>query len=283
MAINQKHPKVSIIMATYNERSTYISASIDSILEQTFSDFELILIDDSTNINTIECINSFAGDHRVRIIRGESRYGFVNALNVGLAQAEGELIARMDGDDIALPNRLQDQVEYADRHPQIDVFGGSINIIDGEGKIVSERNYPSNRAKIWFMFLFRSPFAHPTIMFRRKIMDAGFLYDVQYIKAEDIDFLIRLFKQGYKFGNLERKVLNYRVCDDMSLKRTREQWIYNHKARSNRIIWGHPIFSILSYCISFLYVYIPQNVVSYIYRKENSKYKTNIGNCMFIK
>ena len=122
--------------------------------------------------------------------------GFVPALNEGLEYAKGELIARMDGDDIALNSRLEKQVAYAAAHPDISLFGGNIYIINEQDEVVSERRYKTTPNKIRQMFMYRNPLAHPTIMFRRNIIDCGFFYDPRFKKAEDVEFYLRLYKHG---------------------------------------------------------------------------------------
>lgn len=262
-------PLVSIAMATYNEPKAIITKSIISILNQDYKNIELLVADDSTHPETIDAINTLARqDSRIKIIRGEQRMGFVQALNQTLKLAKGQLIARMDGDDMAMSDRISKQVAYASLHPDIAVFGGSMNIIDENDQVISERYYPITPMKIKLMFMFRSPFAHPTVMFRREIIDQGFFYDPTYKKAEDIDFFMRLYKYGYKFGNLHDKLLNYRVPHDFQHKRSRDQWRYNHKARM-KFIPSQPLFSILSFFISWGYMYIPESIVSKYYSKEN--------------
>ena len=263
---------VSVIMATFNEPKAFIEASIVSILNQTFRDLELLIADDSTNAETVKVIDDFAAsDSRVVVIRKTERMGFVNALNEALNLAKGDLIARMDGDDMALPKRFEIQLRYAAVHPEVDVFGGDMDIIDEQGVVQSERRYPTTPATIQRKFIFRSPFAHPTIMFRRRIIDAGFRYNPEYKKAEDIDFLMRLYKHGYVFGNTGEKLLRYRVVGNLQHKRSRDQWIYNHKARSENFIWSKPLFSTASWLVSLAYQYAPSSVVSFFYKRENQK------------
>lgn len=256
-------------MATYNESGPIIRKSILSILNQDYKNLELIVADDSTVKETIDTINTFAvQDPRIKIIRQMQRMGFVPALNLALQQAQGELIARMDGDDIAMPDRISKQVAFSASHPEIAVFGGSMNIIDENDNIISERHYPTTPAELNVMFVFRSPFAHPTVMFRREIIDKGILYDPSYKKAEDIDFFMRIYKLGYNFGNLEDKLINYRVIKDFHRRRPKEQWRSNHRARK-KFIPTKPFFSILSYMVSWIYMYIPESIVSQYYAREN--------------
>lgn len=268
----QNNPLVSVIMATFNEPKNFIEESISSILNQTHRNLELLIADDSTSVETINIIDDFAAkDNRVVVIRKPQRMGFVNALNEAINIAKGDFIARMDGDDCCYPQRLEKQLKYAEDNPEIDLFGGNIDIVDENGDIKSERRYPTSEIAIKKMFMFRSPFAHPTVMFRRSVMDNGNRYNPKYKKDEDLDLFLRLYKQGYRFGNTSEKLLRYRVVGDITQKRDRSQLVYNHKARSENFDWHKPIFSIISWGASFLYLIIPMKVFTYLYKRENSK------------
>lgn len=265
-------PLVSVVMATYNEPQEFITASIGSILAQTYVNWELLIADDSTNEGTIQIIDAFAQkDKRIKIIREETRMGFVKALNIGLKSSKGIYIARMDGDDIALPDRLEKEVYYLEQHSAIDIIGGAMNIINEKGEIVSERFYPLGGYKLHLWSTFRNPLAHPTVMFRASIVQKGFLYNEEQKKAEDIEFWLRLKKNKYNIQNLSAKILNYRVVGNLGLKRNREQWIYNYKARKRNFCWRYPVFSILSVGISLLFVLTPNIIVETIYKRENTK------------
>ena len=179
---------VSVIMATFNEPVEYLSQAVDSILGQTHDNLELLIADDSTSAATIQAIDDYAhSDKRVTVIRGKDRMGVAGARNAALQKARGELIALMDADDISLHDRLEKQVRYAGEHPEIDLFGGHIHIIDGNNKVTSHRKYKVDNAHFMRMFAYRNPLAHPTIMFRRAIVDSGFLYDPKYKRAEDLE------------------------------------------------------------------------------------------------
>lgn len=272
----QNKPKVSVIMATFNEPKLFIEASIASILNQTFRDLELLIADDSTNTDTVKVIDDFAeSDDRVVVIRKAERMGFVNALNEALKLAKGDFIARMDGDDISLPDRFELQIKYAREHPEIAVFGGSIYIINEKGTVTSQKIYPSNSKKLQRFFMFRNPLAHPTIMFRREIIDDGFFYDPEFKKAEDLEYYLRLTNNGYKIGNMNHFLLKYRVIGDFSGKRAKDNWKFNHKAREKNFTFKRPLFSLGSYLISLFYEYIPSSIVDYMYKRENSKMERN--------
>lgn len=265
-------PLVSVVMATFNEPEMYITMAIRSVLNQTYTNLELIIADDSTRKETIEVIDRFVeSDDRIILIRKAERMGFVSALNEGLKISHGKYVARMDGDDISLEDRLQCQVSYMEQHPNIDILGGAMNIMDKSGNIISSRSYPINGVKLYLWTIARNPIAHPTVMFRNTILHDGLLYDVNQKKAEDIEFWLRLKRKGYRLENMSQKLLNYRVEGDLSLKRTRNQWIYNNKARWKNFSWSFPLFSLASVVISSIYIMIPQRIIREIYKRENNK------------
>lgn len=270
-------PLVSVVMATFNEPAIYINASIQSILGQSYPNFELIIVDDSTQKDTVCAIDRFADrNSRIRLIRHKERMGFVNALNEGLKVAHGEYIARMDGDDIALPDRLEKQVSYLEQHRKVMVLGGAMNIIDGKGLITSERKYPQSGVKLHLWTIFRNPLAHPTVMFRSSLVKEGFYYDKTQKKAEDIELWLRLKRHGYCMENLSDKLINYRVVGNLALKRNREQWQYNFRARRKNFTWRNPLFSLFSIGISWVYIHISTRIIEVIYKNENRKRMSKI-------
>jgi glycosyltransferase involved in cell wall biosynthesis len=263
-------PLISVVMASFNESSEYINQSIKSILDQTISDFELLLIDDSTNSDTITAIDALvSSDSRIKLIRGNEHFGFVKSLNIGLRQAQGKYIARMDSDDIALPRRFELQVAFLENNLDIAVVGGAVNIINEAGEVTSHRKYATSIFKVMLLALMRSPLAHPTAMIRREIIEKGFYYDEKFSKAEDLELWLRLIKNGYKISNIPDIILSYRVGDNFVHKRTDKHFTYNYKARKKNISWRIPIWSLVSITISCLYIIVPKKIIDFIYRREN--------------
>ena len=267
-----ENPVVSVIMATFNEPVRYIKESIESILNQTFTNFEFIIIDDSTNPETIEAINSYAEDDRIIIIREKSRMGFTRALNEGLKMAKGQFIVRMDGDDISLKNRLEKQLEYLISHKEIDILGGNMLIINESGTVVSQRNYPTNGLSLQFSAIFRSPVAHPTVMFRRSIVENHLFYDETFTKAEDTEYWFRLRNKGFTIANLPVNLLRFRISGDLAKKRSYEHFSYNFKARYKNFSWKYFYVDIPSILATRCYVFIPKKLISLYYSIENKKY-----------
>ena len=266
-----ENPMVSVLMATYNEPIDYIKASIESILNQTYTNFEFIIIDDSTKPETTETINSYAHDYRIKIIREKSRMGFVRALNEGLKMAKGQFIVRMDGDDIAINDRFEKQLEYLNSHKEIDILGGNMLIINESGTVISQRKYPSKGILLHLNSIFRSPVAHPTVMFRRSILDNHFFYDESFKKAEDTEFWFRLRNNGYVIANLPYNLLNFRISGDLAKKRNGEHFSYNFKARNKNFSWRYCYVDIPSIIATKLYLAIPKNLISLYYSFENKK------------
>jgi glycosyltransferase involved in cell wall biosynthesis len=269
-----KKPLISVVMATFNEPPDYITQSIQSILNQTLSDFELLLIDDSTNMDTVITIDSMAQrDKRIKVIRSSQRIGFVPALNIGLKQAQGEYIARMDGDDISLPNRFELQISYLKNNPDIAVAGGAMHIINEKGEIISHRNYATRFYKIKLYALIRSPLAHPTVMIRKNIIEKELYYDEFFRKAEDIELWLRLMKTGHKISNMPNKILLFRISANFANKRIGDHFLYNYKARKKNFSWKQPLWSFISILISKIYIMLPETVIHALYEKENTKFK----------
>ena len=266
-----KNPLVSVIMATFNEPAKYIKEAIESILNQTFSNFEFIIIDDSTNQETIDAINSYMHDSRIIIIREDTRIGFARALNEGLKIAKGQFIARMDADDISFKDRFKIQLDYLNAHKKIDVVGGNIQIINEQGTIVSQRKYPNNKIKLSFSTIFRSPVAHPTVMFRRSIIDNQLFYDEFFTKAEDLEFWFRLRYNGYKIANLSSNLLYFRISGDLATKRSFEHFSFSFKARYKNFSWKHFYVDIPSIIITKFYLIVPEKFISLYYSIENNK------------
>ena len=264
-----KNPLVSVIMATFNEPVKYIKEAIESILNQTYSHLELIIVDDSTKKDTIETINFYTNDPRVIILRNNTRMGFVPALNRGLKKAKGQYIARMDGDDISFKDRIEKQVSYFELNKNIDILGGNMQIINEKGEIISHRSYLRGKFLLQIGGIFRSPVAHPTVMFRRSIIDHQLFYDESFLKSEDIDFWFRLRNNGFKIANLSDNFLFFRISGDLAKKRSREHFSYNYKARCKNFSWKYFYLDIPSIIITKLYILIPKKFISLYYSLEN--------------
>jgi len=182
-----KVPKISVLLSTYNS-SQYIDASVQSILEQTYQDFELIITDDGSSDNTLAILEQFK-DPRIRYVIHEHNKGLIYSLNEGIELSSGEYIARMDADDIATPHRLEQQAAYLDANPQVGVLGGLMRWLHTHALIPKPVSHDGIRC--WQ--LFHSCLGHPTVMLRANVLHQhGIRYDEQYKHAEDYEIWERL-------------------------------------------------------------------------------------------
>lgn len=185
--MNMKVPRVSILMPVYNN-GDYVAEAIESMLGQTFGDFELIVLDDCSTDHSREVIEDFS-DKRIIYHRNEKNLGLANNLNVGLDMARGELIARMDGDDISLPDRLQVQVDFLDKNPDIDLCSCGLEKFGQETDVWIRESDPE-QVKITMMFY--SPVLHATSVWRRASFEKHDLrYRQEAFPAEDYDLWAR--------------------------------------------------------------------------------------------
>ena len=201
-------PQISCVLAVCNGEA-YLPESIRSILAQTFHDWELIVVDDGSIDRTPEILDQFQQeDTRIRIYR-QSKQGLVASLNQGILMAGGEYIARMDADDISLPDRFAKQVEYLDQHHDIGICGSWVETF---GNNVPEViRYPTHDDAIRCQFLFSSALAHPSTMLRRDILVKHNLqYDERALHAEDYDLWVRA-SHHTRFVNIPTVLLRYRI------------------------------------------------------------------------
>ncbi len=266
-----RNPLVSVIIATYNDKPKYIHEALDSMINQTYGNLEILIFDDSTDEATRTAIDSYNTDSRITIYREEKRQGFVPSLNKGLGLAKGKYIARMDGDDVSSTDRFEKQVDYLESNPGTDILGGQINVIDENSSVTGERSYPLGGLKLLAFFTIRTPVAHPTVMFRRTIVDAGHRYDESLPKAEDIDFWIRMYNAGYKFSNLPDTIVNFRVESGFMEKRVTNhaQEEYVLKARRDNFCWKRPVFSTADLIMSYVRQWTPDSIKARQYIQEN--------------
>ena len=269
--MSKKHdPKVSVIMATYNDKPEQVQKAAESILSQSFSDLELLILDDSTDSETRNAIDRIGEEPRVEVIRREQRMGLSGARNVGLEHAKGELIAIMDGDDISLPDRLRLQTEYLMQHPKVYVLGGQMDIINEEDEKISERRYPLSGFRLKRFAAYRNPIAHPTVMFRKELFDKGFRYDESLEMSEDLDLWLRIMNAGYEIQNLNETLIRYRISSDFTEKRTSQKQ-KNYMAMVRKKNWSSSnfFFSLASVTAGSLFRITPGGALKGFYKKEN--------------
>jgi glycosyltransferase involved in cell wall biosynthesis len=197
-------PLVSVVMPVYNGEK-YLNEAIDSILNQTFTDFEFIILNDGSTDHSEEIILAY-DDARIRYVKNETNLQIVKTLNKGVALAKGQYIARMDADDISLPERLECQVRLMEESPEIDVCGTWIKTFGAQETLWK---YPVTHQEIKSRLLFKSPMAHPSVIFRRSLFDK-YSYSEGFNKAEDY-YLWAQLMDDKELYNLPSPLVMYRL------------------------------------------------------------------------
>lgn len=210
MKNKSNNPLVSVIMPTYNSEH-YIEKAIDSILSQTLGDFEFIIVNDASTDKTHSAIQKYIRkDKRIQLVNNDHNLQIAQSLNKGISLAKSDFIARMDDDDISFPQRLEKQYNFLQKNKNVAIVGTDILIIDENEKIISKRGYPAKSKDLKKIMFRYSPFAHPTVMFRKKIFHQLGGYDPKMVPCEDIDFWFRIGRK-YNFGCVQEQLLKYRI------------------------------------------------------------------------
>jgi glycosyltransferase involved in cell wall biosynthesis len=207
---NNKNPLVSVIMPVYNGEE-YLAEAVQSILDQTYTNFELLIVDDGSSDNTLAIAKELSKkDHRVRVLRNKINLKIVGTLNRAIDESKGKYIARMDADDYKYPEAIEKQVAYLESNPDVAVVGGAIEVCGPHMEVLNHRAYPESDAEVRAKIFRYNPFAHPAVM-----MNANLVGDERYALnwAEDYDMWFRLGKKG-KFANLPETVLKLRTHPD---------------------------------------------------------------------
>lgn len=203
------NPKISVIMPVYNSEK-FLKEAIESILNQSFKDFEFIILNDGSSDSSEEIIKTFS-DQRIIYIKNEQNVGLPKVLNQGIRQAKGDFIARMDADDVSLKERLALQYKFLTNHPEIDIIGTNVRLINAEGLVIGTQKKPAEHWLIKWQSLFSTPLQHPTVMARAKVFREN-LFDENLYNGEDYELWSRLlFKTRTRFANISQPLLQYRI------------------------------------------------------------------------
>lgn len=226
-----KNPLVSVIMPVYNA-GDYIVPAIESILNQSYANIELIIVNDASTDDSLMIIKSYQKQLPEKIslinLSNNLNKGGDSCANLAIEQAKGKYIAKMDADDIAYPDRIKMQVDYLESHPRTYLVGSQAYVIDKKGEIIGNKTEPLSYKEIYNSYLTFHPIIHPTAMYRRMIPkkrnasldsspakrvqnDKVFQYKVKYSANNDYYTFFSLICKGYKFANLPEKLLYYRI------------------------------------------------------------------------
>ncbi len=199
-------PAITVLMPVYNAEK-YLADAIDSILNQSFNDFELLIINDGSTDSSEKIILSYS-DSRVRYMKNEKNIKLIATLNKGIEIANGKYIARMDADDVSLPSRLQVQFDFMESNPNVALCGSWFELIGDRTGIAK---YGGEHNEIMMKMLYQCHFCHPSVIMRKSMIDTfDVKFDSAYIHAEDYDFFVRIGEK-YKLANIQTALLKYRI------------------------------------------------------------------------
>lgn len=238
MEDRNRQPLVSVIMAIRNGER-YMWEAINSILGQTYTNFELILIDDASTDSTGKIIRNYhiRYSEKTKVITLIKQYGAFGAANLALKHARGEFIAPMDSDDIAHPQRLEKEVEFLQKNPDVIVVGSQAYLINENGELIGEKIFPTDNKGIYQAFAKVHAIVHPSCMIRRSMLpDKNRLYRDIYGVNDDYFTFFTLFKRG-KFVNLPEKLLAYRLHgNNSSLQNLKDKFFNTFRIRLRAVL-----------------------------------------------
>lgn len=268
-------PLVSVVMTIFNAEFS-LRRAIESIQRQSLKDFEFLIINDGSTDKSFSIVNEYMkNDKRIRVITNERNLQIAHSLNIGVFSARADFIARMDSDDISFPKRLEVQYTFLQKHPKVAIVGANILIIDENESIISKREYPTRSDDLKKVMFRYSPFAHPTVMFRKKIFQEFGGYNPQMIPCEDIDFWFKIGSK-YEFGSIAEPLLKYTLSSNSnSHYNLRSTELLGFKIRLNAVrLYGFKpnlydiIYNLLQFISSWL---MPANIRIRLYNIIRSR------------
>ncbi|RXJ02255.1 glycosyltransferase [Anaerobacillus alkaliphilus] len=224
-------PKITVLMSVYNEEK-YLRESIESILNQTYSDFEFLIFDDASNDGSKAILKEYQKkDSRINLVLNETNRGLSYNLAEGVLISKGNWIARMDADDIAFKNRLELQLDYIKNNPEIDVLGSYVLDINEKGNEIELRKLPTSHKEIKSL-IWTCPFIHPSVMFRRDAIIKAGSYNRNLRRRQDYDLWFRCCAAHLKFANMDTPIIYYRCTNEYFRKN-------DFKVQVNQAIMGY--------------------------------------------
>jgi glycosyltransferase involved in cell wall biosynthesis len=219
---------ISVVMSVYNQEN-FLEKSIESILKQTFKDFELIVINDGSTDRSKDILESIEDPRLIYV--DQQNLGLPFSLNKAIGMSQGNFIARMDADDISHSERLEKQFNYLNKNQNIDLVGSCIRVMNEQGEIIGSKSVPLENRIIQESIDYACNVMHPTYFFRKEIHQTVGGYRDQFIYAQDYDFLLRIRDLGKGIGNIEEKLLDYRVYDSSNYSKQFNQIRFSRLAK----------------------------------------------------
>lgn len=228
-----ENKKISVIMSVFNAEK-YLSAAVESILNQTYSDFEFIIIEDASTDRSLEILEAYANkDSRIFLIKNKinkASEGFIKNLNLGLKHAKGAYIARMDADDISDLTRFQKQIQFLEENKEVFIVGSAVQFIGETGENIKLLSAHKRNEDIQKNMCKNISMYHPVVFWRN---NGKIFYREKMLACEDYDLYFRMMTDGYKFANINETLLQYRILTDSISRKNSKliRWIFVEKTR----------------------------------------------------
>lgn len=216
-----KNPEVTILMSVYNGEK-YLREAIDSILNQTFTDFEFLIVNDGSTDRTVEILRSY-DDPRIKIVDNEKNIGLTKSLNIGLRIARGEYIARMDADDVSISERLEKEIEFLNQKRNTGLVGTYYTLINDKGKVLHAVKPLTDSKELKEQLLIKNQFGHGSVMFRAECIEKVGRYREEFMSAQDYDLWLRI-SEVYDMANIPELLYKWRLdINSISVNRKSQQ------------------------------------------------------------
>lgn len=254
-------------MPAYNAEK-YVQIAIESILSQTFKDFELIIIDDGSTDGTRKKLQEYKHHKKIRLLRNTSNKGISETLNKGIKEAKANIIARMDSDDVCSVSRLEKEFQYLKKNPHKDLVYTDLFYINEKGRKIGKREYEPK--KIASQIHIESPIAHATVMFRKNMLKKTGLYQSQFDGAEDYDLWIRAHLANIQFGHIPEQLYGYRMQQEStkfrSITKQIQKVVKVKQHAINSYGWKMSFAGKLRLVIEIILSHLPNWLSLFIYR-----------------
>lgn len=244
-------PKVSIVMPIYNSES-FLEEAIKSMLNQSYQDFEFIIVDDASQDRSLDIVKAFSKkDKRIKVYHNDINMGISKSRNIGLSHAKGEYYAVMDHDDISMAGRLEKQVNFLDNHCKYVAVGCQVEIINGKGKKIGVRRYPESNEQILQSISIKSPLCNPATMIRVSGLTEFGYYDTNFSGTEDYEMWFKLASK-YKLANLKEPLFQYRLSKKQFKSKKVKQLLFETVKIKRKWVFTKRYFNIKALCRFFL-------------------------------
>ena len=273
-------PKVAVIMAVYNTEA-YVWEAIYSILSQSFSEFEFIIIDDNSSDNSYQICKEYAEkDSRIQLFRNKNNNWVVKTRNKLLEKIPQhiEYISIIDADDLAKKSRNEKQIIFLQCHQDYSLIGTNLEIINEEGDIIWYRQYAQDNKEVSKVIGKKSPLAQPSVMIRKKDLNVIWRYNEDYERCQDYELWFRFFDWGYKIWNLQEALTQYRIFPNQWKSKYVRLSLKNTIMLQRRYIFKKKYFSVtnlLYFLWENLLMFFPDRIILFLFSKISYTWKIN--------